>query len=212
MMKTLNAFKNIALLTLAMLATSACNKTPLNPLVRYNFSSTEFGSIDAHFCTSPPSAGQQNLKYLFILDHSASNQPAIQTGDVNNTDANGSRRYGPLVQFVNDLSTQTATNLSYGLIDFNDNAQQPQGLSGFTSNANTFITKVTADWIGGGSAMAPAPNDSGFTNYQSAIDLALSMITNDVRDRKFVRDRFRQRRCTGDSLTFGSERHRSSGL
>jgi hypothetical protein len=184
-MKTQNAFKNLSLLVLVMIAIvsmTACNRAALNPLVRYNFSSTEFGTIQANFCTSPPSPGRQNLKYLFILDHSASNGPTISADDVSGTDADGARRYGPLVEFVNGLSVQTATNISYGLIDFNNTAQQPQMLSGFETNAATFVAKVTADWIGSGTPTAPAPADSGFTNYQSAIALAKTLIDADVRN------------------------------
>jgi len=163
---------------------AGCTKDPLTPLVRAEGVSALYGAVDAHICTSAPTPAQQNLKYLFILDHSASNQPGFPSpltpNDVSSTDPEGSRRYGPLVNFVKNLAPQTNTSTSFGLIDFNDTATQPQGLTGFDSSASDFLTRVTTDWIGGGTAAAPSPNDSGFTNYQSALNLALSMIQADA--------------------------------
>jgi hypothetical protein len=163
-----------------------CSKSFLVPLSKVQASAAGYASVDAHFCTSAAVPGQQNLKYLFILDHSASNQPGfpnpLTPDDVNNTDPQGSRRYGPLVNFIQNLTPDANTSTSFALIDFNDTAKQSGTTAGFEPSIPSFITNLKKDWIGGGSAASPAPNDSGFTNYQAALQLALQTITKDVKD------------------------------
>jgi hypothetical protein len=159
----------------------ACKET-LDPLEMKSMGVYNYGAVDARFCTSPPAPAQQKLKYLFILDHSASNKPGItqDINDVTNTDADGSRRYGPMVNFINNLALDDKTTPYFGLIDFDDTAYQATGLNGFEPDPVRFLNIAKTDWIGTGTALAPSPNDSGFTNYQAALNLAYTMIQQDA--------------------------------
>jgi hypothetical protein len=182
-----------------------------------------YGAVDAHFCTSPPSPGQQKIKYLFIMDHSAGNQPGFPppvcgagevlvtnvdpnacwtlcgdmvteatnpangqcvtfTAPITNADANGFRRYGPMINFINNLAPDPNNLTSFALIDFNDSAKLAQGMDGFdSSGAPHFLnTYATPDWIGSGSATIPVPVDGGFSDYNQALSLAYNVIYDDA--------------------------------
>ena len=156
----------------------------LEPLQPTSFADLNYVTVDASFCTTPPDPSQQNIKYLFILDHSQSNQPGfpnpLTPNDVTGTDPNGDRRYGPLVQFVSTLLPDPNNLTSFSMIDFNDTAYQPTGITTFNSDSATFLQSVTTDWIGSGTAAAPVPVDKGFTNYQAALSLAEQIILADA--------------------------------
>lgn len=174
------------LMLLTMLI-SACGKEKLTPLNTALDQVMGYGNVDAHFCTSPPSPAKQYLKYLFIVDHSQSNQPGfpnpLTPNDISNTDPNGARRYGPMVNFVQNLNPDPNNITSFGLIDFADQATQPgnlNNLQGFDSDAADFVQIAKTDWIGGGSVNNPVPTDGGFTNYQGALQLAYQLIHDDA--------------------------------
>ena len=102
----------------------ACSKDPLTPLQVGLDGSMHYINVDAQFCTSAPNPVQEKIKYVFIIDHSQSNQPGFPlfAADVSNTDPTGARRYGPLVQFINSLQPNPNIQTSFALIDFNDTA------------------------------------------------------------------------------------------
>jgi len=185
-------YKAGSLLLLVSLALNiACTKDRLKPLTKALSGVYTYGEVDADFCTDAPSPAQLKIKYLFIIDHSASNQPGfpLTPNDITNTDYNGSRRYGPLVNFIQNLQPDPNNITFFNVINFNDIAYQgaimpalgsiPQPLP-FESNAQTFINRITTHWIGTGTAAAPAPVDAGFTNYQAALSAALQRITADA--------------------------------
>ena len=157
----------------------------LVPLKPAYFADLNYVTVDAHFCTSAPNPATQKIKYLFILDHSQSNQPGfpnpLTPQDVSSTDPQGVRRYGPLVSFITSLTADPNNLTSWGLIDFNDTAYQLAAGAGFNTNASSFVTQLQTDWIGNGTAAAPAPKDKGFTNYQSALQLADQIILADAK-------------------------------
>lgn len=169
--------RTLMLVTLPVLA--ACSAHPLAPLDQASNVVVGEGSVAASFCTDAPAAAKQNLKYLFILDHSASNGPTFAMDDVNNSDPTGGYRYGQLNQFVTNLQDDVNTPTSFALIDFNDTATQPGNADGFYPRSD-FLTYLINDWYPNGTTNPPAPSDSGFTNYQSALDLAFSVIQKDA--------------------------------
>ncbi|MDR3607073.1 MAG: hypothetical protein P4M08_06810 [Oligoflexia bacterium] len=161
-----------ATLACVSLVSLSCNENTLTPLTQNEFANLHYVNVDAQFCTSEPENSQQKIKYLFLIDHSASNQPLfgspLVAGDDNNTDPVGARRYGPLVQFVNGvIQNPNPSNLtSFALIDFNSNAYAP-GYPGayvnisaanptatattqtFDTDPNDFLnTYVIPDWEG----------------------------------------------------------------
>lgn len=176
------AMSRILLVIAVALAVSACSKENLVPLDMKLSGVFNYGTVDAQFCLSAPSPAQQKLKYLFIVDHSASNKPgvAVVPGDISNTDPAGARRYGPMINFINNLTPDPSSQTYFGLIDFSDDATQPGTLTGFDASTSDFVQQATTDWIGGGTAAAPSPYDHGFTNYQAALGLALQMIQTDA--------------------------------
>jgi hypothetical protein len=186
---------------------SACNDNSLTPLVPNEVLDAHYVTVDAQFCTSEPAAAKQKIKYLFILDHSGSNKAGftspLDPNDVQNTDPDGSRRYGPLVQFVTNMVPDPNNLTSFALIDFNDDAYAP-GFAGaysgggnppvqtFDTDPNHFLTAyVEPDWEGCfnnagapqscfGTASAPNPDDQGFTDYLKALTAAGTLIQNDL--------------------------------
>jgi hypothetical protein len=171
-------------LTMAILL-SACTKEKLDPIKKLYLSSLDYVRVEAQFCNSPPTISKQKVKYLFVLDKSDSNQPGftVVPGDINNTDPTGSRRYGPMVQFLRDLPNDPNQLTSFSLINFNDNASLPRErnfVNGFDTDRTNFQSVVKSQWIGSGSAAAPMPDDRGFTNYVSVLQQALSMIRSDA--------------------------------
>ena len=159
-----------------------CGKEALVPLQANMQGVYGYATVEAHFCTSPPVYAQQAMKYLFILDHSASNQPNIPLvpGDVGNTDSSGARRYGPMINFAQNIPPVPNTTTSFDIVDFSTGATEVRGFNGFTSNVANFVANANADWIGNGTAAAPAPVDGGFTNYQLAMEEAYTLIKNDL--------------------------------
>lgn len=168
---------------LLSLLVAACSKEQLVPL-NSSLSVVAYAKVDANFCTKAPSPAVQKLKYLFVIDHSSSNKPGFPNSltptDVTDTDANGARRYGPLVNFVRNLVPDPNNVTSFNIIDFNDIAYQPDDLSGFEADTTKFINISTKDWIGGGTTNQPSPYDKGFTNYQAALHLAYQLIQQDA--------------------------------
>lgn len=179
----------LAMIAMSLLVLVSCKET-LDPLEVASSGIYNYADVDAHFCTSAPAPAQQKLKYMFIVDHSASNKPGVtqDTTDVQNTDADGSRRYGPMISFVNNLTVDAKTTPYFGLISFNDTAIQATGLAGFTSDLTSFVQIAKNDWIGGGTAALPSPQDSGFTNYQSALNLAYQLIKQDAQSEAAVQN------------------------
>jgi len=166
---------------------SACKET-LDPLQIATSGIYNYASVDAHFCTTEPAPAQQKLKYMFIIDHSSSNKPGVtqDLSDVQNTDADGSRRYGPMINFINNLVVDAQTTPYFGLINFNDTAMQARGLAGFTADVPAFLTAARTSWVGGGTNNLPSPNDAGFTNYQAALNLAFQLIKQDAQSEAAV--------------------------
>ena len=139
----------------------ACNDKTLENLTHIYDTTVHYVDIEARVCTAPARPVQHKLKYLFILDHSASNKPGYNTNplDVLSTDPSGGRRYGPLVQFVQQPPVDPNNLPAFSLIDFSDTAYPPgfQGVlvggapakaNPFTTDANAFLTNDIIQEIG----------------------------------------------------------------
>lgn len=180
----------IAAITTALVGTvilTGCSKEALTPLVREYAAQARYVDVEANFCTSPPSQVRQKIKYLFVLDHSQSNQPGfpnpLTPNDVASTDAQGSRRYGPLAQFISNLVPDPYNLTYFDIIDFNDQAYYPNGMTGaFDNDSANFLNNLKTDWIGSGNSGNPVPHDKGFTNYQAALQLAYKLIQADAQN------------------------------
>jgi hypothetical protein len=161
-----------------------CTKESLAPLSQALVGVYNYAAVNANFCLSTPSAAAVNVKYLFILDHSGSNKPgSLVSGDAQNTDPTGSRRYGPLATFVESLAPNPNGLTGFDIIDFSDSAAPVGGLNDFDYNgAQDFIDNyVLPDWEGPNQdPNNPSPVDAGFTNYEAALTAAYQLILYDL--------------------------------
>jgi hypothetical protein len=163
---------------------SNCTKENLQPLSAAVYQNQNKITVQAQFCTSPPTSGQQNIKYLFILDHSSINQIGVsQGGNTTDADPDGSRRYGPMVNFVNNLIPNPQITTGFDVIDFNDTAKQMAGLNGFDTDSADFVTRAISEWEGPGqNPKNPAPADGGFSDYRAALAEAYTLIQQDLQN------------------------------
>ncbi len=186
-----------------IVAYSNCSKTDLVPLNQVSLSSVATQSVQVNFCEPPPVDQATNIKTLIILDHSGSNAqnykmgtdgtgaPDVSTGSVvintsYATDPTGSLRYGSpttkgsLLNYLANLPANDPANPKkfFAMIDFSDNSSSyPAGGSTFTSDISSFYNYVYAD---SGQSTGGHPNDSGATNYITALNMAFTIINDDV--------------------------------
>lgn len=173
------------ILIFSIFAVSCGTKERLSSLEQHLSGVYDYAKVEADFCVNPPSASKQKVKYLFILDHSGSNDFSFSADPdaAFETDPDGSRRYGSLISFIKNLQKNSATENYFNLINFADDATQPGGLTlEFTNNYPAFLQILRTDWIGAGGTGAPPPDpyDGGFTDYIKAIEYAAKAIEADV--------------------------------
>jgi hypothetical protein len=196
-MKTSRVSCSIAFVfvALGLVAGAGCHDKEILPLDMAIVTNPHWITVEASFCTAPPTPAKQKIKYLFVLDKSGSNQAGapnpLNPSDVSGTDPTGARRYGPLLQFVKNMVPDPNNLTEFGLINFNDRACYPQintscvvpssGFKGaFDSSQANFISLVRSEWIWGGTAQNPMPLDSGFTDYVLALNAAIEMVKFDA--------------------------------
>jgi hypothetical protein len=162
------------------------NLVPLSQAVVAASQKNQTATVDAGFCTDVPVPAQQKIRYLFILDHSSLNQVAvINNGNTSNSDPTGSRRYGALINFVQNLVPSPQVSVGFDIIDFSDssNTKQVAGLNTFDTDANDFINIATSDWEGPNQdPLNPAPTDGGYTDYNAALQAAYTLIQQDLQN------------------------------
>ena len=168
---------------------SNCTKENLVPLSKTVIAASQknqTATLDAGFCTDVPVPAQQKIRYLFILDHSSLNQVAvINNGNTSNSDPTGSRRYGAIINFVQNLVPSPQVSVGFDIIDFSDssNTKQVAGLNTFDTDVNDFINIATSDWEGPNQdPLNPAPTDGGFTDYNAALQAAYTLIQQDLQN------------------------------
>ena len=182
---------NLGLILLAFMALVlvGCAQEELVPLEQASRASA-YVDLKAQFCVDAPTPSFQKMRYLFITDHSSSNKPGfpdeLTPEDVTNMDPEGRRRYGPLADFIRNLEEDPFQLNAYALVTFNSTAR-PRG-GGFESDSDKFMQTVVNTWIGDGDATYPSPVDSGFTNYQAALEQARELIRNDAEIEAVVGD------------------------
>ena len=164
------------------------------------------------FCTTKADQIVTNLKYIFVFDHSGSNQqnylimpPAATTcpggggvisdGNINicadpdgGTDPTGTKRFPPLVNFLQNITDNP--NTYYSSINFSDTANE---FFNWTDNSGVKTTKAAAitnfqgqpdGWMtpmaGKPVADNQAPTDGGNTNYLDTLKMINTNITSDI--------------------------------
>ena len=143
-------------------------------------------SIDpkASFCTSPSDTIQSNLKFIFIVDRSTSNDrnfpmlPGCNPdfgNEIAGTDDNGDRRFNAISNFVQNYRTGDDQFTYWSMINFADQARvvQTNGQD-FTNNRAAFDATVNDQWTRTRSI------DNGGTNYVDALDTLQNLLIADV--------------------------------
>ena len=165
-----------AIILIGALFLSACTKEQLQKLEQFALFDRPVGKVGADFCTMKPDSTKSNLKFIFILDKSGSNQVDYDAGNlaIQGTDVDGSRRYVPLQQFL--ANAPDDPSVYYSLINFDTN---PRAIKNFTNSRTDFGTTIASEHNPNNSSPAQ-PVDGGFTNYIGALGLASDMIKQDI--------------------------------
>lgn len=126
--------------------------------------------VRASFCTIPANKVKSKLKFLFAMDKSTSNQ---------STDPDGSRRYTPLLSFLNNAVDDPT--VYYSLINFSNEAGLANGLpsNGLMNDRQGFINIVTYE-SNPENRSPPDPLDNGDTNYLAALGKIQKVIEDDI--------------------------------
>ena len=130
------------------------------------------------FCTSPSDSIRSNLKFIFLVDRSGSNQTNFRIlpdnsldGPYPGTDPNGIRRFAALQDFVRNFQGGDDQYIYWSMVGFSSTATRDQG---FTNNRAGFLGFLQNEEL-----QTPSL-DGGFTNYTDALDEGLQMIMEDV--------------------------------
>ena len=152
-----------------------CGNSGLNALAPFS----ETIQVQVNFCSGYRKPILKKIKYLFIIDHSSSNN----SGQI--SDLGGYRRYSNLYYFIKDMGANASSqnsDLSFMAINFSSAITFGGGESSFVG-PDQFLTNITRDWIGSkGSSNHPIPDDGGDKNYSTALSAAYDKIFTDLVD------------------------------
>lgn len=164
----------ITSLVAVMLLQVACSDVKLSPYQSVNYSTSASG---INFCTTQADTIKSNLKFIFIVDRSGSNQLRYDTTNPSitfpGTDPTGSRRFDALLRFVEGF--QNDEYIHWSMINFNSEANVARR---FTNDKDAFYDFVTDQ------RDRTAQIDSGSTNYLSALEHLQNMIEEDIAEAK----------------------------
>jgi hypothetical protein len=137
----------------------------------------DYGSTAAavSFCTTPSTQIISDLKFIFIVDRSGSNQQRYTLtppyDPLPGTDPTGDRRFGAIQSFVN--SFQSSPNIFWSMISFNSQVLSQDSIA-FTNNPTTFGNFVQNQWTN------TASIDGGDTDYIGVIAYVYGLIQADI--------------------------------
>ena len=160
----------IALAVLLSLSTSllpGCTDADLAQIIEIFPDGTV--EVEVTACTTEPDSVQSRLKFVIVVDESGSNDQRYELPSLNplpGTDPNGERRYGALVNFLNEYEDDE--RVYFSLITFADDATLIQD---FTNDRAAFTEVVNG---------RRGRHDGGGTNYLAALDRVTDLVENDV--------------------------------
>ncbi|MCB0422077.1 MAG: hypothetical protein KDD61_13855 [Bdellovibrionales bacterium] len=164
-LKNLNLF-----FILLLLGITGCSDVRLDPAEYRSYEST---GIQSKVCTTNSNEIRNNLKFIFIIDRSGSNQVRYNLPDLTplpGTDQNGSRRFDAILDFLDDYEQDE--HIFYSLINFNNdvlgNSQD------FTNDKNAFRNYVQSQKDN------TASIDGLGTSYLDSLGRARDMIRDDA--------------------------------
>ena len=159
----------------AVVLLCACWDEPLTDLDRGTDFQYMISTASIDFCTLESHTIKSNLKYIFVIDKSGSNQ---DLPDKLGTDRSGMRRYVPLLEFLSQSEYDTTTY--YSLINF---ATQAERVQDFTNDVDLF-RELIENQHNPSQVDPPQPSDGGWTNFQAALDEVYAIIDSDIRKAK----------------------------
>ncbi len=164
-----------------MILVVGCNEekklTKLEPIIKHDYSVTQ-AALD--FCTRESHDLKTKLKFVFVIDKSGSNQPYQDEFLVDHagTDPLGTRRYDPIINFLQDpaVTNISDTNIYFSLINFSTDVSavdfDPAHTTNYFTNDRAIFEQVVRYEKAGGhypdTLGAGVPNDAGWTNYNKA--------------------------------------------
>jgi hypothetical protein len=155
-----------------------CEKEELTNLDRYQLLDHKTINANIDFCTIEATKVKSNLKYIFVIDKSGSNQ------DLSNaigTDPNGERRYASLQLYLE--SAPKDETVFYSLINLSTNSSV---VSGFTNDKESF-EEIIKHEANPNNRIPPSPSDGGWTNFSASLSSANELIFNDIQLAKEAR-------------------------
>ena len=154
----------------AMFLQVACSDVSLSPYQNVNYSTSTSG---INFCTTRADTIKSNLKFIFVVDRSGSNQLRYDLNDPSitypGTDPTGARRFDALLRFVD--SFQNDEYIHWSMVNFASDARVARQ---FTNDKDAFYNFVTDQ------RDRTAQIDAGSTNYLSALENVYNMIERDI--------------------------------
>lgn len=161
-------------LTTSLLGLLACSRAQENlvPLELNSIVKVGPASLKGDFCTQEAESVKANLKFIFVMDKSGSNQTVPASGSLParpGTDPDGARRYVPLRMFTDSFSADPS--VFFSLVNLSTTAST---LQSFTNNVDRFRTLLNTEYANG------SPTDTGWTNFQSALERVKSIIAADI--------------------------------
>ena len=117
---------------------------------------------------------RSNLKFIFVLDRSGSNQVryAPDNTALPGTDPNGIRRFDAIIQFVQQF--QSDPYVYWSMVSFANQVLGNPNFQDFTNDKAAFMNFVVNQ------KNRTQQIDGGWTNYMSALDQVTDMIRRDI--------------------------------
>lgn len=169
--------KNILFITAACLFLILSFQNCSNPNIALRQDHIKaFSSTD--FCTTPSNSIKSNLKFIFVIDRSNSNQQDYKfiEGELTampygGTDEDGHRRFSAIESFIQNFDGGDDEYIYWSMVRFNTTSSIVRNFTNDRDNFYNFILNQHT---------ASPSLDTGYTNYISALDQAIDLIRTDV--------------------------------
>lgn len=172
-----NKLLTIALTIFILLGYQNCGNINIQ---RFMVSSYNNSNIQAEFCTTPADNIPSNIKFIFVLDRSASNCVRVPEGSNLGTDAQGVRRFPQIINFLDNYAPQNASMTYYSFINFSsevDTKKFNNRTDFFINDQSQFRQYVQSQYqpyVNGGCV------DAGDTNFHDTLQEVQKQIELDI--------------------------------
>lgn len=156
---------------LGLLMTGCQDDGRIQPLKQAGIIEENYVKAKIYFCGSDPHLVQSNLKFIFVLDKSASNRSAP------GTDPFGQRRYDSILTFLDERDGIDSDQVSYFLINFNSTVSN---VTEQFVDAPTFETIVNQEKTKTDPLPPAVSTDQGATDYIAALERVKTVIVDDL--------------------------------